>query len=122
MRSMVTPAQVDRGTAHIILIGEKGMDSTHYNDGEDSGDNETLYVGQDNDLYRTTSGLPHMDAPGLYTPAIFGSAHPGGCNFVFGDGSVHTVPYDPNDPVAFEVIFLAWGIRNSLDVTPLTDD
>jgi len=118
MRSMVTSARVNRGTSHIIMIGEKGMDSAHYNDGDDPGDNETLYVGQDNDIYRTTSSLPHVDAPGLYTPALFGSSHPGGCNFAYGDGSVHILSYEFTDTALFN----AWGSCTALLTGTLTDD
>jgi prepilin-type N-terminal cleavage/methylation domain-containing protein len=111
MRSMVTPAQVDRGTAHIIMLGEKCMDPEHYTDGGDSGDNETLYVGQDNDTYRTTnSGQPQQDVIGDDAGyAVFGSAHAAGCNFAAGDGSIHTISYDIESS-----IYQASGVKNSL--------
>lgn len=52
---------------------------------------------------------PDRDAPYVVTPAgavvtiwneLFGSSHPGGCNFVMGDGSVRSIRYGV-DPVVF---------------------
>jgi hypothetical protein len=107
-RSLITPAQVDRGTAHVILIGEKAMDPDHYTDGFDPGDNETMYVGQDNDMFRCAYALPQQDISGQDPTNIFGSAHAAGCNFVAGDGSVHLVTYDCD-----LAIFQAYGVRTS---------
>jgi prepilin-type N-terminal cleavage/methylation domain-containing protein len=117
MRSLVTPAQVDRGTSHMIMIGEKGMDPQHYYDGMDAGDNESLYVGQDNDTYRTTNQVPQRDMPGESAYAVFGSAHPAGCNFAVADGSVHLVSYliDGN-------LYKDFGIRNKPALKTIWDD
>jgi prepilin-type N-terminal cleavage/methylation domain-containing protein len=93
MRSQITHNQIARGTAHMIMLGEKGMDPAHYVDGWDAGDNETLYVGQDNDLYRTTGTRPQQDMIGESAYATFGSAHAAGCNYAAADGSVHLVSY-----------------------------
>ncbi|MGO9114274.1 MAG: DUF1559 domain-containing protein [Thermoguttaceae bacterium] len=109
-RSQVINSQVDRGTAHVIMLGEKSADPAHYTDGEDPGDNESVFVGQDNDTYRSTYWQPQADTPGQDPTNIFGSAHPGGMNFVAGDGSVHFVRYDVDLS-----IFQAFGVRNSLE-------
>jgi hypothetical protein len=111
VRSQVTPPQVEKGTAHIIMLGEKCMDANHYTDGGDYGDNETLFVGQDNDIYRTTnSGQPVQDLPGIRNSYdYFGSAHAGGCNFAAGDASVHTISYDVDSAV-----YTAYGCIDSL--------
>ena len=106
VRSQVTMAQVDRGTAHIILLGEKYMDTDYYTNGEDCGDNEELFVGQDNDTFRSTYEAPKQDMAGYQDDSCFGSAHAGGCNFSAGDGSVHFVSYDVNLP-----IFQMFGLR-----------
>jgi prepilin-type N-terminal cleavage/methylation domain-containing protein len=124
LRSLITPAKVTRGQAHVILLGEKFLTADHYTDGMDGGDNETLYVGQDNDTYRTTMLPPIQDVPAASIPTTplnyqtdtdyshvedtvtFGSAHAAGCNFAYGDGSVHLVSYQVNAP-----IFLVWGDR-----------
>ena len=90
------------------MLGEKYLDSSHYVDGADPGDNETLYVGQDNDTYRVTNNAPYQDTFGLSDTISFGSAHSAGCNFVYGDGAVHFVSYVVNP-----AIFLVWGTRDS---------
>jgi hypothetical protein len=109
VRSQVTQAQVLRGTSHVILLGEKYMDGAHYTDGQDCGDNEELFVGQDNDLYRTTYQVPQQDLSGQANTNAFGSTHAGGCNFSAGDGSIHFVGYDVN-----LTIFQAFGQVNDV--------
>jgi len=106
VRSQVTMAQVERGTAHIILIGEKYLDQQYYIDGQDCGDNEELFVGQDNDLFRCTYEAPKEDVYGVQDDSCFGSAHAGGCNFSAGDGSIHFVSYLVDLPV-----FQMFGLR-----------
>ena len=98
-RSQVTPAQIDRGTAHVIMLGEKYLDPANYTNGLDGGDNEELFVGQDNDLFRTTYQAPQQDMDGNDEQSYFGSAHPAGCNFAAGDGSIHFVSYGVDLPV-----------------------
>ena len=105
------------------MLGEKFLVSDHRTDGMDAGDNETLYVGQDNDTYRTTMLPPIQDCPVVNLPTAyqldndygweenahtFGSPHAAGCNFAYGDGAVHLVSYDVN-----AAIFLVWGTRDS---------
>jgi prepilin-type N-terminal cleavage/methylation domain-containing protein len=107
-RSLVTPQKVTRGLAHVIMFGEKSADPQHYTDGSDAGDNESIYVGQDNDIYRTTVNTPLQDVAGVNSYGNFGSAHVVGAHICHGDGAVHLVSYTV-DPT----IFNAWGDRNS---------
>ncbi len=124
-RSVITPAKVTRGQSHIVMLGEKFLTADHYTDGQDGGDNETLYVGQDNDTFRTTNLPPIQDcqssslptSPLNYQidsdygheedPLTFGSAHAAGCNVAFGDGAVHIISFQVNP-----AIFLVWGTRD----------
>ena len=95
-RSEVTVANVRDGTSNTFLIGEKYINADKYATGTDSSDNENMYVGYDNDMYRTTDPYyngPRQDTPGLSSPWMYGSAHASGCNFVFCDGHVQTISY-----------------------------
>jgi prepilin-type N-terminal cleavage/methylation domain-containing protein len=97
-----TTAQKDvtRGTAHTIMAGEKYYEPDEINTGTGVADNECMYVGQDNDVSRTTSDIPHRCQKGVPNPLWFGSVHASACHFVAADGSVHAVNYDV-DPSAF---------------------
>jgi prepilin-type N-terminal cleavage/methylation domain-containing protein len=95
-RSEVTLVQVADGTSHTYLVGEKALNPDHYETGRDGGDNENLFVGFDNDLFRSTypgHGPPTQDRPGLGNGVSFGSAHAAGFQVVMCDGSVHLVGY-----------------------------
>ena len=53
-----------------------------------------MYCGFNNDNHRSgVDWQPMQDRPGVASSDTFGSAHFGGFNIVFCDGSVHTIPY-----------------------------
>ncbi len=94
--SRVPIAQVIDGTSNTIAVGEKYLPKQNYENGADAADNENMYVGYDNDLYRSTNGvygLPHQDSEGVANQLVYGSVHPAGFNAVFCDGSVHVIQY-----------------------------
>jgi prepilin-type N-terminal cleavage/methylation domain-containing protein/prepilin-type processing-associated H-X9-DG protein len=104
-RSMVTPADISRGLSNVYLIGERYLSVTNYTTGNDLADNESMYVGFDNDLYRTSyySGTPpSVNQPAQDLPSasylIWGSAHNGGFYMSFCDGHVDFIDYGI-DPV-----------------------
>jgi prepilin-type N-terminal cleavage/methylation domain-containing protein/prepilin-type processing-associated H-X9-DG protein len=116
-RSMVRVAQVTRGTSHCIMVGEKYIRAERVLTGEDPGDNETIFAGQDNDNFRITLNLPRQDTILVDAQLNFGSAHAAGCNFLLCDGSVHTVPYEVD-----LVTYQNWGARDALVMKSIFSD
>jgi len=94
-RSRVSHAEVRDGTSVTYLVGEKYLNPEHYGDGVDPADNEDLYAGYDNDLFRTTHGSrsPMQDTRGYTDTFRFGSAHYAIFNMALCDGSVHAISY-----------------------------
>ncbi|NLE36844.1 MAG: DUF1559 domain-containing protein [Pirellulaceae bacterium] len=102
-RSMVRLKEIADGTSHTLLVGEKYMNPDGYFNGQDGGDNQSMYQGYDVDTVRFTgldasnpnSGLPpKQDTPGLAYHSAFGSAHATVCHFAMADGSVRAIAYD----------------------------
>ena len=108
LRSMIRPSHVTDGLSNTYFAGEKYLNRSDYDTGKDSGDDLSMYQGADFDMLRWTSktatviyfgiqdepNLPSLDRHSHAAILSFGSAHPGGWNAVFCDGSVHTMGYD----------------------------
>jgi len=93
VRSQVRAAMVTDGLSHTYLAGEKNVSTRpHDANRRDTGDDQTLYLGDDRDIRRWTDSLPLRDS-NTPLPSCFGSAHPDGCHFVFGDASVKLIHY-----------------------------
>ena len=91
--SAVTVAEVRDGTSNTYLAGEKYLNAYYYSTGQDSGDNENMYIGDNGDITRWTFDTPLQDQLGYSTPYRFGSAHPAGFHVVLCDGSVRSISY-----------------------------
>ena len=102
LRSTVQLVEITRGTSNTFMVGERYVNPEHYFDGLDLGDNESMYVGFDNDIDRVTLNPPRRDRAGLTDTHIFGSAHSPGLNMLYCDGSVRLVSYDVDPDVFFE--------------------
>jgi prepilin-type N-terminal cleavage/methylation domain-containing protein/prepilin-type processing-associated H-X9-DG protein len=103
-------ARITDGTSHTFMVGEKYVRSDLY-DGGSKSDDKGWTDGWDPDAMRSTCFPPFQDSDGagfqfqpLNSPNdlfgidrdvyYFGSAHSGGFNGIFADGSVHTLNYD----------------------------
>ncbi len=103
-QSEVTAAMIQDGLSCTYLVGEKYLTPDHYFDGNDDGDAESFYSGDDDDNQRTSWDPPRQDTPG-FAPmthgqeSLWGSAHDAGINMAFCDGSVHEISYSINSHV-----------------------
>jgi prepilin-type N-terminal cleavage/methylation domain-containing protein/prepilin-type processing-associated H-X9-DG protein len=110
--SRVTTADILDGTSNTLCVGEKFL--TVY-DGSDTVDNESIFCGYVNDLYRSTHVNffpPRRDNKANPHPQCYGSAHSGGFNAVFCDGSAKPVNY-----TVAQGVYSALGSRK--DGTPI---
>jgi len=118
--SEVKLVNIEDGTSNTIWVGEKFIPSDDYDDGGHTGNDQGWDTGYDHDNIRWTMLPPVSDSSpgnlsGPETSQIFGSSHPSGCQFVFTDGSVHTISYD----AAIEVFHL---LGNRQDGRPASLD
>jgi prepilin-type processing-associated H-X9-DG protein len=91
-------AGIRDGTAYTILVGEKAMDPKNYDTGTWYWD-EPFFTGGNGGTQRDGSHVLR-DTKDVDFVFNWGSAHPGGAQFLFADGSVRMIPYDtPQDTV-----------------------
>ena len=76
-----------KGTTNQLMLGEKYLNPVNYATGNDPSDNESMFVGMDNDLYRCTYRAPMQDLRLLQDTFAFGSAHIGGSNIASSFGA-----------------------------------
>jgi prepilin-type processing-associated H-X9-DG protein len=100
--SIVTVKQIEDGTANTYLFGEKYVCPDDYYTGKEHGDCFDAYGGAGPDVlrYSCIAGVlkgiespAYHDKKGLHPGPIWGSAHVGGFNMAFCDGSVHMISF-----------------------------
>jgi prepilin-type processing-associated H-X9-DG protein len=91
--SRLQAASVFDGLSNVYLLGEKYVSSDAYDSGSDPGDNGPMLTGYSAGNVRWGYERPVADRERGLHPTAFGSAHPGGWNAAFGDGSVKTISY-----------------------------
>jgi len=92
-RSEVRPAMVRDGLSQTYLIGEKHVSRGNEGTADDPGHDQSAYSGVDVDINRWTIDPPQQDASEV-DMRRFGSAHSGGCHFVFCDGAIKLISYE----------------------------
>jgi prepilin-type N-terminal cleavage/methylation domain-containing protein/prepilin-type processing-associated H-X9-DG protein len=131
-QGLIKVAQITDGTSKTMMVAEKYVRSDNYEaDAAHYSDDRGWTDGWDGDQMRSTCFLPVADGDpigwdsvlgkyfgdsfgitgafpaGNFNVHHFGSAHTGGFNAVFADGSVHTIGYDID-----AVVFNHLGARN----------
>lgn len=107
VRSKVRLAEISDGTANTVMVGEKYLAVQNYRTGKDLADNENLYVGFDNDHFRSMNNTKTGAVGNIRFPPrvdgrtadmrTFGSAHPAAFNALLCDGSVRPISYNINE-------------------------
>jgi len=99
-RSQVTMAAISDGASNTYMLAEKHLRMDQYETGDNKGDNESMYSGDDRDVIRYTGGEQQRDfrpLPDTYISSrpglVFGSAHVEGFQAAFCDGSVRMMGY-----------------------------
>jgi len=91
--------EVRDGLSQTILCGEKRLSGSKPSSG---GDEQTLYMGHDDDIARSATGGLFQDSAASQSSGLgFGSTHPGASNFAFFDSSIHAISYKI-DAVVFQ--------------------
>jgi len=115
IRSKVTDGDIKDGMSNTLFCGEKNVDAGKYSSWDPPGDAQSMYIGYDPDVTRwtvvegnessgySTKWTPIRDTINASFSRQFGSAHAGGCIFVFCDGSVRTISYSV-DPITFRYL------------------
>lgn len=103
--SRVRIAEVTDGTSQTYMVGEKFLTIDRWESGADPADNENMYVGYDNDIYRSSNATyfpPRKDVRDAVVIAagggnrfyVWGSIHPAGFNMAYCDGSIRISSYN----------------------------
>jgi prepilin-type processing-associated H-X9-DG protein len=88
---VMTLVQITDGASNTILVGEKAMDRALYDTGTWFWD-EPFFIGGSAGTQRDGTVIVKDDR-GIDFRHNWGSPHTGGAQFVFADGSVHTLSY-----------------------------
>ncbi len=92
--SPVELKRVTDGTSSTYLIGEKYLDADRYESGEAPYDDQSYWVGHDQDVALSAFNPPLQDTALARTAFRYGSSHPTAFHVVFCDGSVHSFSFD----------------------------
>ena len=119
IRSTTKLRHIKDGTTKTLMLGEKYLNPSFYDDSQDHGDDDGAMIGLNYDSVRWTARrfAPRRDKFGVVNHSGFGSAHAVSWHAVLCDGSVQDINYDADLDT-----FRNLGIRNDgfvLDMTSL---
>jgi prepilin-type processing-associated H-X9-DG protein len=114
-RSTVRIAQVSDGTSNTYMVGERHVNPDVYRTGGGTDDDFPMTTGHQDDNSRSVyfnrqtgaAYTPVQDTPGVDRKFQFGAAHSAGCQMVFCDGSVRSIPYSIDAETHWR-----FGVRN----------
>lgn len=105
--SEIKLSKITDGTSSTIFVGEKFVPAGEYETANNIGNDQGWDMGFDLDVIRWTKYVPASDGStpltGEEIHLLFGSPHPGGCQMVFCDGSVHSVAFDVDSKVCMRL-------------------
>jgi prepilin-type N-terminal cleavage/methylation domain-containing protein len=123
VRSEIPLARVKDGSSNTYLVGEKSLSPDYYETGQDGGDNESMYMGENEDICRWAyvprgqepEARPIPDTPGFVARGMWGSAHSAGFQMARCDGSAGLMSYQIN-------VEMHRRLANRRDELPVTLD
>lgn len=112
--SEIALKRITDGASQTYMLGEKFLEANHYDDGIPDYDDQSYYIGFDQDANLSSYVTPLQDTVlnGTVSPTFrFGSVHVSAFHMSFCDGSVHSISYDIDPDVHRSL-----GSRNGNDV------
>ena len=88
------------GSSNTILVGEKAMQPSYYNDNNAGNWDESIWAGGWGGPGRAGNSL-FQDKQGINYGNNWGGPFTGGVLFLFGDGSIHGIPYSVSGTTTF---------------------
>jgi hypothetical protein len=95
--SEIATQDIYDGASNTYLVGEKYLNTAHYEDGRDTRDDHPAYGADVRDLFSFGDLAPRRDEQNISatdSPLIFGSVHDGIFHVVKCDGSIAETSYD----------------------------
>ena len=86
--------EITDGTSRTYFAGEKHLNPDLYELGTSQSDDQSMYIGYDQDNNVSAWEEPLPDTPGSGLQWRFGGAHPGVFQVAYCDGSVHAISYE----------------------------
>jgi prepilin-type N-terminal cleavage/methylation domain-containing protein/prepilin-type processing-associated H-X9-DG protein len=102
-------AAITDGLSNTVLVGEKAVDLRYALTGSWYWDEPYFLGGSDSTARKGTGVVPDARGTFLAIRENWGSGHPGGCNFLFADGSVRNLPSSTPPDRLLEMLTPAGG-------------